>query len=118
MLYGPRQPAQGYGGRMKAESVIEKSRRDRALAEIAALIGGRLSTAPAVRQQHGKDLTWNPGLAPDAVAFVESISEIQEIVKICGANTFPIIPYGTGTSLEGHIGAPLGGLTIDLSGMN
>ena len=64
-----------------------------------------------------KDLTWNPGAPPDAVAFVESTAEVQEIVRIRDHRT-PIIPYGTGTSLEGHITAPHGGVTIDLGGMN
>ncbi len=99
----------------------DSARRDgleEALGEISALIGARLSRAAAVREQHGKDLTWNPGAPPDAVAFVESTPEVQEIVRICARHRTPIIPYGTGTSLEGHITAPHGGVTIDLGGMN
>jgi D-lactate dehydrogenase (cytochrome) len=91
---------------------------DEALGQISALIGARLSRAAAVCEQHGKDLTWNPGAPPDAVAFVESTAEVQEIVRICDRHRTPIIPYGTGTSLEGHITAPHGGVTIDLGGMN
>jgi D-lactate dehydrogenase (cytochrome) len=99
----------------------DSARRDgleEALGAISAVIGARLSRAPSVREQHGKDLTWNPGAPPDAVAFVESTAEVQEIVKICARHGTPIIPYGTGTSLEGHIAAPYGGVTIDLGGMN
>jgi D-lactate dehydrogenase (cytochrome) len=81
-------------------------------------LGERLSTAPAVREQHGKDQTWNPGAPPDAVAFVQSTEEVQQIVELCNQNRVPVIPYGTGTSLEGHFSAPLGGISIDLSGMN
>src|SRR6185295_6521262 len=71
-----------------------------------------------VREQHGKDQTWNPGAPPDAVAFVQSTEEVRKIVGICGRYGTPIIPYGTGTSLEGHISAPFGGVSVDLSQMN
>ena len=74
---------------------------DAALAAIAGVIGDRLSRAAAVREQHGKDLTWNPGAPPDAVAFVASTEEVRQIVRICGRHGTPIIPFGTGTSLEG-----------------
>ena len=82
------------------------------------LLGDRLSTSMAVREHHGTDLSYHTPAAPDAVAFVESTEEVVEIVKICGQHGVPIIPYGTGTSLEGHITAPEGGVCIDLSGMN
>lgn len=85
---------------------------------IKQLLGDRLSTAPAVREQHGKDQTWNPGAPPDAVAFVHSTEEVQQIIQICGRARFPVIPFGTGTSLEGHFSAPYGGISIDLSQMN
>jgi D-lactate dehydrogenase (cytochrome) len=89
-----------------------------AVAEIRELLGERLSTAGAVREQHGKDQTWNPGAPPDAVAFVQSTAEVQTIVRICGKYHTPIIAYGTGTSLEGHFTAPFGGISVDLSQMN
>ena len=88
------------------------------IAELRDLLGDRLSTAPAVREQHGKDQTWNPGAPPDAVAFAQSTAEVQRIVAICARSGTPVIPYGTGTSLEGHFSAPFGGISIDLSGMN
>jgi D-lactate dehydrogenase (cytochrome) len=89
-----------------------------AIAELKPLLGDKLSTAEAVRAQHGKDLTWDPGAPPDAVAFVESTRDVQEIVKIALRYEVPVIPYGTGTSLEGHISAPFGGISVDLSRMN
>src|SRR5687767_5437333 len=98
--------------------------RDRAnstittIAEIREFLGERLSTAMSVRDQHGKDQTWTAGAPPDAVAFVRDTSEVQKIVKICARHQTPIIAYGTGTSLEGHITAPYGGITVDLSQMN
>jgi D-lactate dehydrogenase (cytochrome) len=81
-------------------------------------LGERLSTAAAVREHHGKDQTWNPGAPPDAVAFAKSTEEVQQIVELCGQHRIPVIPFGTGTSLEGHFSAPFGGISIDLSGMN
>ncbi len=92
--------------------------REQAIAELKSLLGDRLSTAEAVREQHGDDLTWNKGFPPDAVAFVENTEEVSDIVKICGRYQMPVIPYGTGTSLEGHISAPAGGVSVDLSRMN
>lgn len=89
-----------------------------AVAEIKEALGDRLSTAPAVCEQHGKDQTWNPGAPPDAVAFVRDTQEVQKIVQICSHYETPVIPYGTGTSLEGHFSAPFGGISVDLSGMN
>ncbi len=90
----------------------------RAIEKIRALFGDRLSTAPAVREHHGKDLTWNLGASPDAVAFIKSTEEVQGIVQICAVERVPVIAFGTGTSLEGHFSAPYGGICIDLSGMN
>jgi D-lactate dehydrogenase (cytochrome) len=89
-----------------------------AVAEIREILGDRLSTAPAVREQHGKDQTWAPGAPPDAVAFVRSTNEVQRIVKICANYETPVIAYGTGTSLEGHFTAPFGGISVDVSAMN
>ena len=86
-----------------------------AIAAIAARLGERLSTAPAVREQHGKDVTYHEGHAPDAVAFPRSTEEVAEIVRICAAHGTPVIAFGTGTSLEGHFAAVEGGVTIDLS---
>ena len=86
--------------------------------ELSALLGDRLSTSMAVREHHGTDLSYNAPHPPDAVAFAETTEEVAEIVKICGRFGVPIIPFGAGTSLEGHITAPHGGVCIDLSGMN
>ena len=88
------------------------------LEPIRALIGDRLSTSLPIREQHGKDQTHNAGAAPDAVVFPESTEEVQAIVRLCAEQGVPVIPYGTGTSLEGHITALKGGVTLDLSGMN
>lgn len=89
-----------------------------ALKEIAEFLGDRLSTSQAVRDQHGNDLTWNAGQSPDAVAFVESTDEVSRLVNVCAKFQVPVIPYGTGTSLEGHFTAPFGGVCVDVSRMN
>ena len=101
-----------------SQAKVENRSAAAALGEIAGLLGDRLSTSAAVREQHGNDLTWNPGAAPDAVAFARSTEEVQAIVKACARHRVPVIAYGTGTSLEGHISAPYGGVCIDLSQMN
>jgi D-lactate dehydrogenase (cytochrome) len=81
-------------------------------------LGDRLQTGQAIREQHGHTTTWIETQAPDAVAFPDSTAEVAEIVRICAEHRVPMIPYGTGTSLEGHVNAPAGGVTLDLSRMN
>ncbi len=78
----------------------------------------RLSTSLAVREQHGRDESYHEGRAPDAVVFPHSTEEICEIVKLCAAHSVPVIPFGTGTSLEGHVAALHGGVCLDVSEMN
>jgi D-lactate dehydrogenase (cytochrome) len=89
-----------------------------AIAELRQLLGDRLSTAQAVRDHHGTDVSYHTPYPPDAVAFAQSTEEVAAIVKICARHGLPVIPYGTGTSLEGHIGAVQGGVCIDLGQMN
>lgn len=85
---------------------------------LRAQLGDRLSTAPAVREHHGRDESYHPGHPPDAVAFVRSTEEVSAVVKLCTGHGVPVIPFGTGTSLEGGVAAVAGGVSIDLSGMN
>ncbi len=82
---------------------------------LRTLLGDRFSTAAAVREQHGKDTTYHAGQPPDGVAFATSTEEVAAIVRICADHGTPIIAFGTGTSLEGHITAVEGGISIDLS---
>ena len=86
--------------------------------ELRVLLGDRLSTADAVRDAHGHDESWHPTEAPDAVAFAQSTEEVAAIMRICHAARTPVIPYGAGTSVEGHIQAARGGICIDVGGMN
>jgi D-lactate dehydrogenase (cytochrome) len=80
--------------------------------------GERLSEAASVREQHGHTTSWIPNQAPDAVIFVETAEEVSEIVRVCAAHRTPVIPFGAGSSLEGHLNAPGGGVSVDLSRMN
>ena len=88
------------------------------LAELKALLGERVSTSAAVREHHGKDESYFPYALPDAVVFAETTEEVRDVVNVCRRHRVPMIPYGVGTSLEGHILAVQGGVCIDLSRMN
>ena len=92
--------------------------RAHAIGLLADKFDDRLVISEAVCAQHTHTTTWIPGQIPDAVIFAESTSEVAEIVKICNEYEVPIIPYGAGSSLEGHVNAPFGGVTIDLSKMD
>jgi len=89
-----------------------------ALATLAQRLDNRLSVALAVREQHANTTTWVENQPPDAVAFPASTEEVQAIVRICAAHGLPVIPFGTGTSLEGQINAPFGGVSVDFRDMN
>ena len=86
--------------------------------ELRGLLGDRATASRGVREHHGKDESYFPYAPPDAVVFVQSTAEVSEIVRLCARHKTPVIAYGTGTSLEGHILAINGGICVDLSGMN
>jgi D-lactate dehydrogenase (cytochrome) len=89
-----------------------------AVRALAARFGNRLVTSQAVREQHGNTITWIENQPPDAVVYPQSTEEVQEIVRICAERRVPVIAFGTGTSLEGHVNAPFGGVCIDVRDMN
>ena len=80
--------------------------------------GNKISTSEAVRVQHGHTLTWTPNEPPDAVLYAESRDDVIDAVKICAKHDAPIVPFGAGSSLEGHLNALHGGLSIDLTHMD
>src|SRR5476651_1581819 len=103
---------------MSATAQVKALNVDQTIAELRKLFGDRVSTAHSVREHHGKDISFHDAHLPDAVVFAESADEVQQIVQICARLKTPIIPFGTGTSLEGHISAPNGGISLDVSRMN
>ena len=80
--------------------------------------GDQLQTNKSLREQHSHTTTYIPSQLPDAVVFPNSTEEVQEIVRTCAEYKVPIIPLGTGTSLEGAVNAPAGGISIDMMRMN
>jgi len=88
------------------------------VAALAAKFGNRLVTSRAVREQHANTTSWIANEPPDAVVFPQATDDVQDIVRICAKQRVPVIPFGTGTSLEGHINAPYGGVSIDFRDMN
>src|SRR5450759_339174 len=83
-----------------------------AIGALTAAFGNRVVTSQAVREQHGNTLTWVPNQPPDAVVFPQNTADVQQIVRICADKGVPVIPFGVGTSLEGHINAPMGRVSI------
>jgi D-lactate dehydrogenase (cytochrome) len=99
-------------------SRANKAASEAALADLAAAFGNRLVTSLAVRQQHANTVTWHANEPPDGVVFAQSTDDVQQVVRICARHGVPVIPFGTGTSLEGHVNAPFGGISIDFKDMN
>lgn len=85
---------------------------------LKARFGDRCSTAMAVREQHGKDESSFECPPPAAVVFAESTEDVADAVKLASAHDVPVIPFGVGSSLEGHLLAVQGGISIDVSRMN
>ena len=86
--------------------------------ELCALLGTRFSTDSTVRDAHARDASYHRGALPDAVAFPKTNAEVAETVKICAKYKIPIVPYGTGTGVEGAVVASKGVLCIALNEMN
>lgn len=89
-----------------------------ALSELRDLLGDRLSTGQSVREIHGRDEAYSDPALPDAVAFPEITDEVSAIMKICSTHKVPVVPFGIGTSLEGHVIPIHGGISVDTSRMN
>jgi D-lactate dehydrogenase (cytochrome) len=89
-----------------------------ALGILKQRFGDRFQTGQSIREQHAHTTTYIPLQAPDGVVFPTSTEEVSEIVRVCAEHRVPVIPFGTGTSLEGHVNAPGGGISIDLTRMD
>jgi D-lactate dehydrogenase (cytochrome) len=99
-------------GRMPSKAVASLN------AGLAARFGNRFTASEAIRKAHGHTLTWLENEPPDAVVFAESRDDVIDLVKLCARHDAPIVPFGVGTSLEGHVNAPHGGVSLDCSRMN
>ena len=85
---------------------------------LADRFGKRFSTAEAVRAHHGHDESHFPDVLPDAVVWPHSSAEVVEVVQLCAQHRVPLVPFGVGSSLEGHILPVAGGISLDMSEMN
>ena len=93
-------------------------RVDEAIAELKRVLGPRANDAEVVREHHSRGESYHPPAAPDIVCFPASAAEVVEIVRVSQRFELPIIPYGAGSSLEGHVHAVHGGITVDMREMN
>ena len=80
--------------------------------------GDQLSTGLSVRQHHSHTTTQIKSQIPDAVIFARETADVAAVVAVCQEHQCPIIPFGVGSSLEGHVNAPLGGVSIDMNAMD
>ena len=89
-----------------------------AIERLSERFPNRVATGNAVRSQHANTLTWYATETPDAVVWPETTDDVVAITRIARDARMPIVAFGSGTSLEGHVNAPMGGLSIDFSRMN
>ena len=99
-------------------SLLKRPLPDAFVDALAARFGARFSMTEAIRLHHGRDESAFDPMLPDAVVFAHSTEEVAEIVRLCSRYEVPVIPYGTGSSLEGHLLAIRGGISLDVSEMN
>jgi D-lactate dehydrogenase (cytochrome) len=107
---------------MARKDVIDGKRNEEGIALVLPILkqrfGERFQTGESFRDQHSHTTTYLPLQRPDGVVFVEAAVDVQEIVRVCAVHKVPIVPFGTGSSLEGQVNAPFGGISVDFSRMN
>ena len=81
------------------------------MARLVPMVGDRATQASHVLQGHGRSEVYHPSQPPDIVVFPQSTAEVQQIVRLCAQHRVPVIPFGVGSSLEGHVNAIKGGIT-------
>lgn len=89
-----------------------------AVAAFGQIFGPKFQTGEAIRAQHAHTTTYIPAQLPDGVLSAESADDVRAAVRLCAEHKVPVIPFGTGSSLEGQVNAPYGGISIDFSRMN
>lgn len=102
---------------------LEKlDRNEEGIARVLEILGERygerLLTGHSVREQHAHSTSYIPAQLPDGVFAPNNVEEVQDVVRLCAEHRVPVIPFGTGSSLEGHVNAPAGGISLDLMNMN
>lgn len=107
---------------MSLDNVVALARNEEGIAAAVGILrqrfGERAQTGQSIREQHGHTMTYVPTQAPDLVVFAESTDDVQEVVRICAEHRVPVIAFGAGSSLEGQVNAPAGGVSLDMSHMN
>ena len=107
---------------MAVKDVVAGERNEAGIAavlgELKRQFGDRFQTGQAHREQHSHTTSYLPAQLPDGVLFAETVEDVKAAVRLCATHKVPIIPFGTGSSLEGHVNAPHGGISIDFSRMN
>jgi D-lactate dehydrogenase (cytochrome) len=96
----------------------DKASVERCLNELKQLLGDRFTTNDSVRQSHGQDESWFSAPPPDAVASPASTEDVSAILQSCSNHGVPVVAFGVGTSLEGHVLAVQGGISLDLTNLN
>ncbi|THV10679.1 FAD-binding oxidoreductase [Rhizobium rhizophilum] len=107
---------------MARKDVIDGKRNEEGIALVLPILkqrfGERFQTGESFRDQHSHTTTYLPSQRPDGVVFAEASDDVQDIVRVCAAHSVPIVPFGTGSSLEGQVNAPFGGISVDFTRMN
>lgn len=98
--------------------MFERQSIDQAVAVLKQKFGDRLSQSESVRSHHSHTTSRILQQLPDAVVFAQSAEEVSEIISVCHETRCPVIAFGVGSSLEGHVNAPHGGICIDMNGMD
>jgi D-lactate dehydrogenase (cytochrome) len=102
----------------KLPSTLATDGRAALIEELKKLLGDRCTTNPTELEHHSHSESWHPPGLPDAVVFPQSTEEVSAVVQIAARFGAPIVPFGAGSSLEGHVNAVAGGVSVDLSRMN
>ncbi|MFN7012494.1 MAG: FAD-binding oxidoreductase, partial [Allorhizobium sp.] len=107
---------------MALKDVVAGVRNEAGITAVLGILkqgfGERFQTGQSFREQHSHTTSYLPAQLPDGVVFVETSDDVKTVVKTCAAHKVPMIPFGTGSSLEGHINAPSGGISVDFTRMN
>ncbi|MDX1398727.1 MAG: FAD-binding protein, partial [Oceanospirillum sp.] len=105
-------------GQSASRHYADAATRAAVIDQLTTLLGDRVITAQAVRDQHGQGEDSYGCQAPDAVVMAHSSEEVAQVLALCYQHAVPVVPYGAGSSVEGHLMALEGGISLDLSEMN